>query len=579
MQYPLPERIGDPDLLVGRVKEFNLLEKWIDNIPKLLSKSRVILARRKSGKTAIVQRIFNMLWSVDKGVIPFYYNIPENKIWHPYFAVDYYRIFASHYIAFREKDARLVRQPLKPDEIREYGLSHSVKLLVDDIDMIREYQAEGGYDLVWKTAYTAPDRFAGYYDQRILVIIDEFQNITQYIYRDEACETAPDETMAGSFHDVVESKMAPMLVTGSYVGWLIEVISKYLQAGRLKRQFMNPYLTPDEGLQAVYKYAESLNEPITNETAEQINTLCMSDPFFISCVIRSEYENKDLATAEGVVNTTNYEITDASSEMSMNWSEYIDQTTDRINERYAKNMLLHLSKHADRAWTAGELKDELNIPADRHKIREKLEIMAKADVIKKGLSDIRYQGLQDGTIYLILRHRFEEEISEFAPDLKKSFNAELEKLKKHRDSLQGRLNNLVGKFAEFQLFTDFRTRQHFPLSVYFDGVKDCTRLNITEVRMRDKFQRADGKEMEIDVRADSACGRTVLAEVKKTESKSGIALTRQFKEKADAFAKRFPGKKILPAFLSVGGFTAPAMRFCQAHGIGTAERIHYFQKD
>ena len=79
MQYPLPERIGDPDLLVGRVKEFNLLEKWIDNIPKQLSKSRVILARRKSGKTAIVQRIFNMLWNVDKGVIPFYYNISEKK--------------------------------------------------------------------------------------------------------------------------------------------------------------------------------------------------------------------------------------------------------------------------------------------------------------------------------------------------------------------------------------------------------------------------------------------------------------------------------------------------------------------
>ena len=68
-------------------------------------------------------------------------------------------------------------------------------------------------------------------------------------------------------------------------------------------------------------------------------------------------------------------------------------------------------------------------------------------------------------------------------------NAELEQLKKNRDSLQGRLNNLVGKFAEFQLFTDFRTRQHFPLSIYFDGVKDNTRLNIAEVRMRDKFQR------------------------------------------------------------------------------------------
>ena len=579
MQYPLAERIGDPDLLVGRAKEFRLLDKWLNNIPKRLSKSRVILARRKSGKTAIVQRIFNRLWSADEMIIPFYFSIAETKKWFPEFAIEYYRTFASQYISFIERDPTPIDRPFTMAQIREYGEIKATDLFVHDVDSIVTDMEMGFYGLMWKTAYTAPERFANLYNRRAMVIIDEFQNITQYIYSDRKRQFGPDKTLAGSFHDVVESKTAPMLVTGSYVGWLIEVIDKYLQVGRLKRQFMNPYLTPDEGLQAVYKYAEFLNEPLTNETADQINKLCMADPFFISCVIQSEYEDKDLCTEEGVVSTINYEITDSSSEMSMTWAEYIDQTTDRINERYAKSILLHLSKHADRDWTVNELKDALNISVDQHKIREKLEVMVKADVIKKGRGAIRYRGLQDGTIYLILRHRFEEEISEFAPDLKKSFNAELEKLKKHRDSLQGRLNNLVGTFAEFQLFTDFRTRQHFPLSVYFDGVKDNTRLNIIEVRMRDKFQRADGKEMEIDVRADSACGRTVLVEVKKTREKIGIAPTRQFGEKAEAFAKRFPKIKTLPAFLSVGGFTGPAKRFCQEHGIGTAERIQYFQND
>ncbi len=579
MQYPLSERIGDPDLLVGRAEEFRLLEKWMDNIPKLLSKSRVILARRKSGKTAIVQRIFNRLWSADGMIVPFYFSITETKKWFPEFAIEYYCAFASQYISFSERNPTPIDRPFTMAQIREYGEMKAVDLFVHDVDSMKTDLDMRFYGLMWKTAYTAPERFANIYKRRALVIIDEFQNITQYIYRDEACETGRDKTLAGSFHDVVESKTAPMLVTGSYVGWLIEVISKHLQAGRLKRQFMNPYLTPKEGLQAVYKYAEFQNEPITNEAAEQINTLCMSDPFFISCVIQSEYKGKDLTTVQGVVNTTDYEITDPSSEMSMNWAEYIDQTTDRINERYAKNMLLHLSKHPDRDWTPAELKDELQLNISEKEIRKKLEIMVKADVIVKGRADIDFRGLQDGTIYLILRNRFEKEISGFAPKFKDDFNAELEKLKKHRDSLQGRLNNLVGKFAEFQLFTDFRTRQRFPLSVYFDGVKDSTRLNITEVRMRDKFQSADGKEMEIDVRADSACGRTVLVEVKKTKYKIGIAQTRQFREKAQAFAKCHPKKKILPAFLSVGGFTAPAKRFCQEHGIGTAVRIHYFQQD
>lgn len=69
---------------------------------------------------------------------------------------------------------------------------------------------------------------------------------------------------------------------------------------RLSHIDFSPYLTESEGLEAVYKYAELLGEPITNETAVQINELCGADPFFISCVVQSTYPNRDLTTTEGV---------------------------------------------------------------------------------------------------------------------------------------------------------------------------------------------------------------------------------------------------------------------------------------
>jgi len=87
--------------------------------------------------------------------------------------------------------------------------------------------------------------------------------------------------LADSYHSLAESKIAPMLVTGSYAGWLLKVISQYLEAGRLKQTRFSPYLTEDEGLEAVYKYASFYEEAITNDTAMQINELCMTDPFFI----------------------------------------------------------------------------------------------------------------------------------------------------------------------------------------------------------------------------------------------------------------------------------------------------------
>ena len=76
MKYPLKERIGDPDLFVGREQEFRLFDKWLKGISKRISKSRAILSRKKTGKTAFVQRIFNKLWSENGQVIPFYLNIP-----------------------------------------------------------------------------------------------------------------------------------------------------------------------------------------------------------------------------------------------------------------------------------------------------------------------------------------------------------------------------------------------------------------------------------------------------------------------------------------------------------------------
>ncbi len=100
MHYPLVEKIRPPELLVGRVEEFGRFHKWLAGIPRRISKSRVILARRKSGKTAFVQRLFNQLWSQNGKVIPFYLDIADEDIWYPAFARNYFRHFASRYIAF-----------------------------------------------------------------------------------------------------------------------------------------------------------------------------------------------------------------------------------------------------------------------------------------------------------------------------------------------------------------------------------------------------------------------------------------------------------------------------------------------
>jgi hypothetical protein len=82
--------------------------------------------------------------------------------------------------------------------------------------------------------------------------------------------------------------------------------------------------------------------------------------------------------------------------------------------------------------------------------------------------------------------------------------------------------------------------------------------------------------MEIDVVAESSCGRVVLVEVKKTQTKTGLTLVEDFYEKVAVYGEQFPDRKVLPAFLSLGGFTGDALPFCQGHGIGWAEKIWHY---
>ncbi|MEZ4736319.1 MAG: hypothetical protein R3E79_55240 [Caldilineaceae bacterium] len=575
MQYPLSEKIGMPELLVGREQEFANFDQWVKGIPRRASKSRVILARRKSGKTAFVQRLFNQVWSENGQVIPFYLDIGERKWWYPDFAFHYFQNFATQYIAFWERDEKLVSKLLTFEQIRDYGLSSQRDFLAETVDSMNQDRANGRYDLLWHTASTVPHRFAAYYDQRILVMLDEFQNITQYIYHNEQKEGEPDETMAGSFHSLSESKYAPMLVTGSYVGWLLKIMGKYLEAGRLTPVKFSPYLTPEAGLEAVYRYAKIHNTPVTNVAATQINQLCMADPFFISCVLQSQFAGSDLTTITGVIETVNYELTNRDSEMWQTWGEYIDSTLQRVNDQNAKSLVLFLNQHNERYYTPRELKQELQLDLAVNDIHRKLLTLVDADLLKQGTADIDFGGLQDGTLNLILRNRFEKEIHEFAPDFKQEFHEQIAKLRQEKRRLQGMLNHLAGKLAENLLATEFRSRKRFRLSDYFQGVKDDAPLHLVDVRERVKFQRPDGKDNEIDVLAQSSDNRIVLVEVRKRQEKSNLTDVEDLRDKTVAYAAQQADQTIVPAFLALGGFTAEALAFCTQAGIATAEQINY----
>jgi len=61
--HALTEEIGDPDLFVGRRAEMARLMNWAEGVKRRISMSTGILSRRKMGKTALLQRFINILFT------------------------------------------------------------------------------------------------------------------------------------------------------------------------------------------------------------------------------------------------------------------------------------------------------------------------------------------------------------------------------------------------------------------------------------------------------------------------------------------------------------------------------------
>ena len=115
MEYVLEERIGKPDLFSGRKEEVAYFLKWINDTKERKSQSTAILARRKMGKTALMERLFNITYFKNNGVIPFYYEIKENDVWVVDFCQDFFLTFIYQYMAFKTRKSEYLKPETRSD--------------------------------------------------------------------------------------------------------------------------------------------------------------------------------------------------------------------------------------------------------------------------------------------------------------------------------------------------------------------------------------------------------------------------------------------------------------------------------
>jgi hypothetical protein len=358
MNYVLKERIGKPELFTGRKEELAYFLKWTNDIKEEKSQSTAILARCKMGKTALMERLFNITFSKNDGVIPFYYEIKEVKMWVGDFCVDFLLTFVYQYIAFKTRNIDYLKPIEKNDfaAIKQITRSEGFDDLTALINSVEYSYTHENVDILWNTVREAPQTIAHRQKEFIVQMIDKFQFMNAMIYWDKAkSENQLADTLAGGYLSTAENKIAPLLVSGSWVGWLMDELNNMLPA-RFRYKYLKN-MPENEASEMLYKYSRFFEVPVTEETAFSLVRISEGNPFYISSVIRSDCPDKDLTSIAGLTGTLKFETLDDLGLIKSSWMEYMAKAFPKINDRNAKNIVLHLSKHRDRDWTRDELRE------------------------------------------------------------------------------------------------------------------------------------------------------------------------------------------------------------------------------
>jgi hypothetical protein len=75
--------------------------------------------------------------------------------------------------------------------------------------------------------------------------------------------------------------------------------------------------------------------------------------------LESEWLQRDFSSISFIAKTFANEIIDKNSELHRTWIEYINSTLSEVNDIYAKNILLTLSKERDHEFARDEIMNSI----------------------------------------------------------------------------------------------------------------------------------------------------------------------------------------------------------------------------
>src|SRR6056297_3270514 len=522
IEYALPEKIGNPELFVGRKEEFDFfLGDWYMNLEGNFPQNQAILSRRKKGKSSFMQRLFNILWSAggekkpgDLQVIPFYYSIKDSDQSLRNFALDFFTSFVKQYVSYKGRNKEDIRgiftfeelsEIIKDKELEKIYRSMEIKIAKDD------------WAGMWDVASETPAVIGQLKGEKIIQIIDEFQYINEFIYNKDGEKL---NRLSGAYMHVSEMREAPLIVSGSEVHWLLRIVGSL--TGRFQTYPLEN-LPEDEAKEAIERYASFTRTTIDKEAKEKIWQLTRGDPLYIKALFLSRFNrSKDYTIDDNIIQVYEKEI--QQGEIYGTWMEYMYKTFNSVNKVNSKRIMLYLFQEGEER-TRVQIKKALNLPFSDEELENKLEALIKGDLISHGQSHFDYKITTDKTYELFFRNIYQKEINHFVPDITKEIKRAM-----------GKDNYMKGKYQEFLIKE--KLKKPFNLK---DLCEPEINEHITPKEIKEREIRKIGlKQYEIDLMIKCANKREIWIDVKSTKNRYGkneqkrwLSIVNQVKENDD----------------------------------------------
>ncbi|MCP4348707.1 MAG: hypothetical protein GY795_24780 [Desulfobacterales bacterium] len=587
IEFAIEERVGEPENFIGRVAELEYLYTWANNIRRKISRSIAFLGRRKIGKSLILERLYNIIYSEHKGVIPFYYEFTEGTRSGKDFFEDFISRFYLQVIGYYTKDItlnrRAVDQQISVDfsmlrtQLESLDIPHKTEIMSNLDACVRMiHRDKAPYEYVIAATAT-PRSFAttpGVQEQ-IVQMIDEFQYLNMYI--DAGVEDKPCK----AYMATAEMKVAPLLITGSLMGVVSEELMRWLP--HRFDEFIVPKMDDQEAVAMTINYGTLYGHGITPEIASYIVHVTNNVPGRIVAIVTPKFGKPAISMTEDADRALEFEVEQGT--IKNDWDEYLALAMNAVNHVNMRRITWFLCRHEGEWYYPRDLKSALSLELDDKKLREELALLHKYDLIE--LSGGRYGGVFDRTLKKVLMKHYGDILELPVEDFDAYFRndslldylqervrrlelslAEADVLRQTLLVLRGEHNNLKGHYYEREVLLGL-------IKAIIDGEGGLTEgIPVTDFSYTLGFFLEAGKEIDIVLEGEHA---VIMAECKNYAPEHLHRITekmvKEFADKARRLRKeRFPKKTLRLAFFSKHGFEEKLKPALERHGIFFGKR-------